>query len=88
MQWNMSSYRGTNVVSNGDQLPGANHFIFETDLPSWEKFQEARHTEAFRSRLRVDLRAAAKFSRTLRRWGFCAEDPWTREEADAASEAP
>ena len=62
------------------------HLIFETDLPSWEKFQEARHTEAFRSRLRFDLRAAAKFSRTLRRWGFCAEDPWTREEADAASE--
>ena len=62
------------------------HLIFETDLPAWDTFQEARHSELFRSRLRFDLRVAAKFSRTLRRWGFCAADPWTREDADAASE--
>merc|ERR1712185_439329 len=26
----------------------------------------------------------AKFSRTLRRYGFCEADPWTAAEADAA----
>ena len=62
------------------------HLVFETDLPEWEVFQEARYSEAFRARLRFDLRAEAKFSHTLRRWGFCRADIWSPEEAGAAAD--
>ena len=55
--------------------------IFDVDLPPWEVFQEARHKAAFRQRRRFDLRLQAEFSRTLRKYGFCEADPWTKEEA-------
>ena len=62
------------------------HVVFETDLSEREVFQEARYSEAFRERLRFDLRAEAKFSHTLRRWGFCRADIWSPEEAGAAAD--
>ena len=58
------------------------HLVFETDLPAWECIQEARHTEGFRARRRFDLRNTAKFSRTIRKYGFCEADVWTRPDAE------
>ena len=52
--------------------------LFDTDLPPWEVFQRARTTERFRSRRRFELRLQARFSRTLRKYGFCEANPWTR----------
>ncbi len=46
------------------------HLVFDVDLPEWDAFQEARFSEGFRGRKRFDLRTLARFSRTLRRWGF------------------
>ena len=61
------------------------HIVFEgSGLPAYETFQQAKDTEAFRSRRRFDLRCLVKFSRTLRRWRFCEGDLWTQEEATAA----
>ena len=60
--------------------------VFDVDLPAWETFQEACHKARFRSRRRFELRLQARFSRTLRKYGFCEADPWTREEAAAAEE--
>lgn len=62
------------------------HLVFDADLPPWSAFQKARETEKFRVRLRFELRLQARFSRTLRKYGFCRADPWTREEAAAAEE--
>ena len=47
---------------------------------------KARKTLAFRERKRFELRQEAKASRTLRRYGFCEADVWTREEAEVAEE--
>ena len=46
----------------------------------------ARKTLASRERRRFELRQEAKASRTLRKYGFCEADIWTREEAAVASE--
>ena len=61
--------------------------IFDVDLPPWEVFQQARDKAAFRSRRRFELRLQARFSRTLRKYGFCEADPWTRKEAVGAEVA-
>ena len=58
--------------------------VFEEDLPPWEAFQEAKLKPAFRERRRMELRLLARFSRTLRKYGFCERDPWSRPEADVA----
>ena len=60
--------------------------VFEEDLPEYGAFMKARRTLAFRERKRFELRQEAKASRTLRRYGFCEADLWTREEADVAQE--
>ena len=62
------------------------HLVFEEDLPSWEAFQEAKRKPGFRQRRRMELRFLAKFSRTLRRYGFCEEDRWTPAESNVAQE--
>ena len=62
------------------------NLVFDIDLPPWEVFQQARYSPAFRSRRRFDLGLQAKFSRTLRKYGFCEADPWTREEAAGAAQ--
>jgi hypothetical protein len=58
--------------------------VFEEDLPEYEHFMKARSTLAFRSRKRWELRLQERSSETLRRYGFCEEDLWTKSEADAA----
>ena len=72
---------GYTAVSRVQHFRG---LVFDVDLPPWEKFQEARHTARFRSRRRFELRLQAHFSRTLRKYGFCEADLWTREEAAGA----
>ncbi len=62
------------------------HLVFEQDLPDWEVFQAAMHTANFRGRQRFELRLQAAASRTLRRYGFCAADRWTRDDAAMAEE--
>ena len=47
------------------------HLLFEEDLPSWEAFEEARSKPGFRQRRRMQIRLLARFSRTLRQYGFC-----------------
>ena len=61
------------------------HLVFEEDLPSWDVFQEAQYKPNFRSRRRFELRLLAQASTTLRRYGFCEADPWTREDAEVAA---
>ena len=58
--------------------------VFEVDLPSWDAFQEAKRKPGFRQRRRMELRFLAKFSQTLRRYGFCEEDRWSLEERELA----
>ena len=60
------------------------HLMFDTDLPDFDTFDQAKYKEEFRSRERYELRLKAKASATLRRYGFCAADPWEREEAAVA----
>mgnify|MGYP005697901649 FL=1 len=60
--------------------------VFEEDLPEYGAFMKARRTLAFRERKRFELRQEAKASRTLRKYGFCEADIWTREEAAVALE--
>ena len=55
-------------------------------LPSWEAFQEAKRKPGFRQRRRMELRLLTKFSRTLRRYGFCEADPWSDAERSVADE--
>ena len=64
------------------------HLLFEYDLPEWEVFQQARSKPAFRQRRRMELRLAARFSRTIRKYGFCTADgeQWSAAERRAASE--
>ena len=65
-------------VGHGDRL------LFEQELPSYEVFQQARLSENFRCRVRYELRLQAAASRTLRKYRFCAADPWTEEEVAVA----
>ena len=60
--------------------------VFEEDLPDYGAFMKARKTLVFRERKRFELRQEAKASWTLRNYGFCEADIWTREEAAVASE--
>jgi hypothetical protein len=60
--------------------------IFEQDLPEWGIFQEAQFKVKFRMRKRHDLRMRARFSETLRKYGFCAADTWTSIEAASADQ--
>ena len=62
------------------------NIVFEEDLPDYGAFMKARRTLAFRERRRFELRQEAKASKTLRKYGFCEADSWTREEAAVASE--
>jgi hypothetical protein len=58
--------------------------MFDTDLPAYEAFEQAKCKEEFRSRERFELRLKAKASRTLRKYGNCTADAWGREEAALA----
>ena len=58
--------------------------VFDADLPEYEVFQAARHSESWRARRRFQLRQEARFSATLRKYGFCEADVWTREDAALA----
>ena len=63
------------------------HLVFDTDLPPWDDFQQAKFSEDFRGRQRFMLRLRAKFSRTLRRYGRLLKSPpevWTDREVEAA----
>ena len=60
------------------------HIVFEEDLPAWEAFQEAKLKPAFRERRRMEFRLLARFSRTLRKYGFCERDRWTAQEAEVS----
>ena len=60
------------------------HLVFDKDLPEYEKFQEAQWKRNFRERRRFEWRLEAKASRTLRKYGYCEADAWTREEASVA----
>ena len=64
------------------------HLVFDHDLPAWEVFQAARSKADFRARMRYDLRLAARFSRTLRKYRFCEADSWEVSEASAAAALP
>ena len=67
------------------RVPHVRRLVFDTDLPPYELFMAARQNASFRARRRYQLRAQARFSRTLRRHGFCEADRWTSEEAEAAA---
>jgi hypothetical protein len=58
--------------------------MFETDLPEHDVFEQAKWKEEFRSRERFELQLRVKFSRTLRKYGFCEEDPWNERDAAIA----
>ena len=58
--------------------------IFDDDLPEWQCFQEAQYKANFRSRRRFELRLRAKASTTLRKYGFCSLDEWSRPDAEIA----
>jgi len=60
------------------------HVVFDTDLPSWEHFQEAQWKTNFRARRRFEWRLEAKASRTLRKYGSCSADPWDPADARIA----
>ena len=42
----------------------------------WAAFKQVLFKEDFRGRRRFELRLQAKFSRTIRKYGDCAADPW------------
>ena len=58
--------------------------VFEDDLPDYEHFMKARATPAFRRRRRWELRLQQRASATLRRYGYCTADRWTKDEVAAA----
>ena len=58
--------------------------VFEDDLPDYEDFMKARGTRAFRRRRRWELRLQERASITLRKYGFCSEDDWSKDESEAA----
>ena len=60
------------------------HLVFEQDLPDWEHFQEAQWTRPFRARRRFEFKITVKASHTLRKYGFCAADRWSPDEARIA----
>ena len=57
------------------------HVALETDLPAYEAFAAARVKPEFRSRQRFKLRMLAKWSRTIRKYGFYERDRWEREDS-------
>ena len=59
--------------------------VFENDLPEYEHFMKAKGTKAFRRRKRWELRLQQRASHTLRKYGFCDEDEWRKDEALAAA---
>ena len=59
--------------------------MFENDLPEYEHFMKARATKPFRRRKRWELRLQQRASNTLRKYRFCEEDEWSKDEADAAA---
>ena len=59
--------------------------IFEEDLPEYEEFMKARRTPAFRERRRFELKMEACASRTLRKYGYCDADVWSKEEREVAT---
>ena len=59
--------------------------VFENDLPEYEHFMKARATKPFRRRKRWELRLQQRASNTLRKYRFCEEDEWSKDEADAAA---
>jgi hypothetical protein len=60
--------------------------VFDTDLPPYEAFQDAKWKEDFRARVRFERRLQARFSRTLRKYGFCEGNLWNEQEAAAADQ--
>ena len=62
------------------------HFVFDIDLPAWEHFQEAQWKANFRARRRFEWRLEAKASRTLRKYGYCRADEWSKDDASIAEE--
>ena len=60
------------------------HLCFDVDLQDHDVFTEAQWSKNFRARRRYDLRLEAKFSRTLRKYGYCRADPWERSDAELA----
>ena len=60
------------------------HVCFDVDLQDYDVFTEAQWTKNFRARRRYDLRLQAKFSRTLRKYGYCRADLWDRGDAELA----
>jgi len=60
------------------------HVALETDLPPYEAFLAARVKVEFRSRQRFKLRLRAKFSNTIRKYGFYEKDEWTPEDSALA----
>ena len=64
-------------------------FMYETELPSYEAFEQGRYTRAFRESRRWALHLEAKASRTIRKYGFLCRVPghaWSREEAALAEQ--
>ena len=53
--------------------------VFEEPLPDYGHFMKARRAQAFRERRRFELKAEARASGTLRRYGYCEGDVWTRQ---------
>jgi len=66
--------------------------VFDFELPDWDVFQRQRDSARFRWRQRWSLRLDAKFSRTIRKYGFLglpAGDPthlWTPRDRERATE--
>ena len=60
------------------------HVALETDLPAYEAFVAARGKPEFRSRQRFKLRMLAKWSRTIRKYGFYERDRWEKEDSALA----
>ena len=58
--------------------------VFEDDLPEYEHFMQARCTPNCRRRRRWELRLQQRASATLRKYGYCMADQWTKEEGDVA----
>ena len=58
--------------------------VIEDDLPDYEDLMKARGTVAFRRRRRWELRLQECASITLRKYGFCSEDDWSKDECEAA----
>ena len=68
--------------------------VFSPDLPDYEVFQNAKHTAAFRSRQRFELKLEARASETILNYASkrkdvrvkCEADVWEEKEAGLALE--